>query len=135
MKNKGIAIVLALATVLVVSGIGALIFTRTIREIRPGAQPRATSRAIIRAKPVMTPKVARSPFPSAWLSGITSSTTTNHLLHHHEDHGPRRHGHEVGKEGHHLGHEEGPEHRAQGLHDGGELPVEPGEARPDPHPP
>ena len=24
----------------------------------------------------MTPKVAVSPFPSAWLSGITSSTTT-----------------------------------------------------------
>ena len=40
MRNKGIAIVLALATVLVVSGIGTLIFTRTIREIRHGAQQR-----------------------------------------------------------------------------------------------
>ena len=50
MKNKGIAIVLALATVLVVSGIGALIFTRTIREIRHGAQDQGIVQTLMLAQ-------------------------------------------------------------------------------------
>lgn len=50
MKNKGIAIVLALATVLVVSGIGALIFTRTIREIRHGAQDQGIVQTLMLAR-------------------------------------------------------------------------------------
>ena len=48
MRNKGIAIVLALATVLVVSGIGTLIFTRTIREIRHGAQDQGVVQTLMR---------------------------------------------------------------------------------------
>lgn len=50
MRNKGIAIVLALATVLVVSGIGALIFTRTIREIRHGAQDQGIVQTLMLAR-------------------------------------------------------------------------------------
>lgn len=50
MRNKGIAIVLALATVLVVSGIGTLIFTRTIREIRHGAQDQGIVQTLMLAR-------------------------------------------------------------------------------------
>ena len=43
----------------------------------PPRYPRATSRSIIAAKPIMPPKVARSVLPPRCDSGITSSMTTN----------------------------------------------------------
>ena len=42
----------------------------------PGAQPRATSSAIISANPIIAPMVEVSVSLPCWASGISSSTTT-----------------------------------------------------------
>ncbi|RTI11517.1 DUF4900 domain-containing protein [Thermus scotoductus] len=50
MERKGIALVLALATVLVVSGLGSLLFLRTLGEIRHSGQDQAIVQALMLAR-------------------------------------------------------------------------------------
>ncbi|WP_038068725.1 DUF4900 domain-containing protein [Thermus scotoductus] len=50
MKSKGIAIVLALATLVVISGIGTLIFLRTLGEIRHSGQDQAIVQTLMLAR-------------------------------------------------------------------------------------
>ncbi|KGQ22988.1 DUF4900 domain-containing protein [Thermus filiformis] len=50
MNRKGIALVLALATVLVVSGIGTLLFVRTLGEIRHSGQDQAIVQTLMLAR-------------------------------------------------------------------------------------
>lgn len=50
MRDKGIALIIALATVLVVSGIGTLLFLRTLGEIRHSGQDQAIVQTLLLAR-------------------------------------------------------------------------------------